>query len=73
MPIQKIWEYYKVYNHINEEHYQNLLKLKEENPKKYSGRWPVVIFKNDYKGIYLKEKENREEETPKTRKTLDID
>lgn len=73
LPIDKIWEYYKVYNHITEEHYQNLLKLKEENPKKYSGRWPVVIFKNDYKGIYVEQKEEREEEAPKTRKTLDID
>jgi hypothetical protein len=73
LPIDKIWEYYKVYNHITEEHYQNLLKLKKENPKKYAGRWPVVVFKNDYKEIYLTQKEDREEEAPKTRKTLDID
>ncbi len=70
LPIDKIWEYYKTYNHVTEEEYQKLLKLKEQNPTKFSRRWPVVFFKTDNKAIYSKQE--RQDEQPKTRKTLDI-
>lgn len=70
LPIDKIWEYYKTYNHVTEEEYQKLLKLKEENPIKFSGRWPVVFFKTDNKAIY--NQQERQDEQPKKRKTLDI-
>lgn len=71
LPIDSIWELYKVYNHITEEQHQNLLKIKDENPTKYTGRWPIAFFKTDNKAAY-KEFESPQE-TPKTRKTLDID
>lgn len=70
LPIDKIWEYYKTYNHVTEEEFEKLLKLKEENPTKLSRRWPVVFFKTDNKAIYSKQE--RQDEQPKTRKTLDI-
>ncbi|MGV9002678.1 hypothetical protein [Flavobacterium sp.] len=75
LPIEKIWELYKVYDHITEQEYQNLLKIKAENPKKYTGRWPVAFFKTDYKNVYKSFQPREQEQTPMptTRKTLDID
>lgn len=74
IPIDKIWEHYKIYNYITEEQYQRLVKLKEVNPKRYSGRWPVVFFKSDYKKMYLGfTTEEEQEQVPAPRKTLNID
>lgn len=70
LPVDKIWEYYKTYNQVTEEEFEKLLKLKEQNPTKFNRRWPVVFFKTDNKAIY--NKHERQDEQPKTRKTLDI-
>lgn len=71
LSIDKIWELMLTNENCTEEEYQELLKLKEAQSPKYDGRWPVVLFKRD--GIAADENDNKMQNIPQPRKTLDID
>lgn len=71
MPVEKIWKLMLASKNCTEEEYNELVKLKENNPSKYQGRWPVVFFREEKTQKFPKEKE--QSTVPTKRKTLDID
>jgi hypothetical protein len=71
MPVEKIWELMLANDNCTEEEYQELLKLKESEPFKYTGRWPVVFFREE--GLQTIRDEEAKGIQLAKRKTLDID
>ena len=72
-PIEKIWELYLKSKTINQDTYDALVTAKKEQPAKFEGRWPVILYECLEKNHDFINKPAVETEIISVRKTISLD